>query len=376
MILTTEHEMFRESLRDFIDREIAPHVTEWEAQQAFPYRDLYRKMGQEGFLGLTYSEEYGGLGLDYGYTLVWGEELGRIAGGGIPMSVSVQTDMCTPAIAKYGSDLLKREFLQPAIYGEKIGAIAVTEPGAGSDVAAIRTEAKRDGDHYVINGSKAYITNGGIADFVVILCRTSQDGIRGMSLLVVPTDTPGFTITKTHDKLGNRICNHASMRFEDVRVPVDYLIGEEGNGFKMQMEQFMSERLILGIITCSQAQAVLEKTKAYAKERHVFDQPLLQHQHIGFTLVDLELELTFLQQMVTHTVQLYMEGKECTREVAMIKLKASRLLRAAADHGLQIFGGYGYMEESGMPQLYRDARAASLAGGTDEVMQYLLQKYL
>lgn len=376
MMFTQEHEMFRESLRDFIEREIQPYITEWEAQKAFPFRDLYRKMGQEGFLGLTYPSTYGGLELDYGYTVVWGEELGRIRSGGIPMSVSVQTDMCTPAIAKYGSDFLKRTFLQPAIYGEKIGAIAVTEISAGSDVAAVRTVAVRDGDHYVINGSKSYITNGGIADFVVTLCRTSNEGIRGMSLIVVPTDTPGFAVTKIHDKLGNFTCNHASMQFTDVRVPIEYLVGEEGNGFKMQMEQFISERLILAVISCSQAREIMEKTKAYAKERQVFGQALIDHQHIGFTLVNLEVELALLEQMIAHCVNQYKQGRECTREVAMAKLKGSRLLRQAADECLQIFGGFGYMEESGMPQMYRDARAAAIAGGTDEIMQYLLQKYL
>lgn len=376
MIFTKEHEMFRESLRNFIEREIQPYVEEWEEEKSFPAAKIYKMMGNEGFLGLTYPTEYGGLGLDYGYTVVLGEELGRIESGGIPMSVSVQTDMCTPAIAKYGTDLLKEEFLKPAVYGEKIGSIAVTEPGAGSDSAAISTTATKQGNHYIINGSKAYITNGGIADFVVTLCRTSSDGIKGLSLIIVPTKEMGFSVKKEYKKLGNWTCNHALLSFDNVRVPVEYLIGEEGTGFKMQMEQFMRERLILSIISHSQAKQIINKAKKYAKSRITFKNQIINHQHIGFKLVDLEVELELIQQMIYHSVKLFLAEKECTRELAIIKLKSSQLLRKAADECLQIFGGYGYMDESGIPRIYRDARAASIAGGTDEIMMYLLQKYL
>jgi citronellyl-CoA dehydrogenase len=372
-----EHDMFRRSVRDFIDREISPFVEDWETNHCFPARQLYKKIGDSGFLGLTYPEEYGGLGLDYWYKVILAEELGRIEAGGVAMSILAQTDTCTPALELYGSHELKKKFLEPAITGAMIGAIAITEPHAGSDISAISTVARDSGGSYIISGKKSYITNGAIADFVVTLCRTSGEaGARGMSLIVVPTDSPGFSISKDYKKLGNHCCNHAELTYESVRVPRKNVIGAEGGGYDIQMEQFQFERLILAVLSCAQGRRILNRTKAYVKERVVFNRPLIEHQSLAFSLVKMEMEQEFLQQMTYYCAELFMSRKECTRETAMVKLKASGLLRQVADACLQMYGGYGYMEDPVMSRAFRDARSASIAGGTDEAMQRILTKFL
>jgi citronellyl-CoA dehydrogenase len=372
-----EHKMFRESVRTFVEREINPFVDVWEETQSLPAHELYKKMGDRGLLGLTYPEQYGGLGLDYSYKVILGEELGRIEAGGVAMFTVAQTDTCTPALALYGSHELKKRFLEPAIMGTAVGAIAITEPHAGSDLYAITTTAREAGDSYIIDGKKSYITNGGVADFVVTLCRTSEDdATRGLSLIVVPTSAHGFRVTRTYQKLGNHCCNHAELSYEDVRVPKENLIGMKGFGYEIQMEQLQHERLMLGIIACAQGRRILNKTKAYVKERVVFGRPLMENQSLAFTLVNLEMELELLQQMTYYCAELLIARKECVREIAMVKLKAGRLLREVAGACLQMFGGYGYMDEPAISRAFRDTRAASLAGGTDEAMQHILTKFL
>jgi citronellyl-CoA dehydrogenase len=374
-----EHLLFRESLRAFVEREIAPFVDQWERDRAFPARELYRKMGSEGYFGLTYPEECGGLGLDFWYKVIWIEEMGSIDSGGIPMSLTVQTEICTPVLEKHGSRELKQRFLVPAVKGEVIGALAITEPGAGSDVFAIKTSARAEGDHLVLRGQKSYVTNGSIADFIVTLCRTpSDDSATGMSLIVVPGDTPGLKVRKKYEdtKLGNLCCDHAELTYEDVVVPRRHLIGAMGMGWEIQMEQFQHERLIEAILACSQARAILESTKAYAKERSVFGGRLIDQQSVAFRLVDMEMEAELLRQMTYTCAERLMSGKECTRETAMLKLKAGRLVREVADECLHLLGGYGYMEDARMSRRLRDVRALALTGGSVEVMQRILSKFL
>lgn len=377
MKFTDDHAMFRDSVRSYIERAIDPYVDEWEEGGGFPARQVYAGLGAEGFLGLSYPARYGGLELDFSYTVIWMEELGRIRAGGIPMSVSVQTEIATPALASYGSDELKERYLKPAILGDSIAALAVTEPQAGSDVAAIQTAARREGNEYVITGKKSYITNGSIADFVVVLCRTSEDaGIRGMSLLIVPRGVDGFSASASYRKLGNHSCDHAELTFAEVRIPRENVIGEEGMGYDIQMEQFQHERLAQAILLGAQATQVVNRTKEYAKERDVFGSRLIEHQAVAFSLVSLETEIEMLRQMTYHCSELVMAGAECTREVAMAKYKAAVLVRRVVDECLQYLGAYGYMEEEYVARMFRDMRAASMAGGSVEMMQHILTKFL
>ncbi|MGH2509558.1 MAG: acyl-CoA dehydrogenase family protein [Ktedonobacteraceae bacterium] len=377
VIFHEEHKMFREFVRSFIAREINPLVDQWETEGKFPAHELYKKMGNEGLLGLTYPEQYGGLALDFWYTVIWIEELGHVEVGGVPMSITVQTEISTPTIAKYGSHELKQQYLRPAILGDFIGALAITEPDAGSDVTAINTVADEYDDYYLINGCKSYITNGSIADFIVTLCKTSPaQGARGMSLLLVPAKSAGLIATQKYRKLGNFCCDHAELTFENVKVTKEHLIGMKDMGFDIQMEQFQHERLIEGILACSQAKSVLHKTKEYAKNRMIFGQRLIDHQSVAFSFVNMETELEFLQQMTYYCTDLFIKGHECTREIAMIKLKAGKLLRLVTDECLQLLGGYGYMEGTHVARAYRDGRATALTGGSVETMQHILTKFL
>ncbi len=377
VLFNEEHKMFRTFVRGFIEREINPFVEQWETEVKFPARELYKKMGNEGLLGLTYPEQYGGLNLDFWYTVIWMEELGGIEAGGVPMSITVQTEISTPAIAKYGSQEMKQQYLRPAILGDFIGALAITEPDAGSDVTAISTIADEHDDHYIMNGRKSYITNGSIADFIVTLCKTSPaQGTRGMSLILVPAKSAGLTVVQKYKKLGNFCCDHAEMTFENVRVSRENIIGLDGMGFDIQMEQFQHERLIEGILACSQGKSIVSKAKEYARKRMVFGQRLIDHQSVAFSFVNMETELEFLQQMTYHCADLFTKGHECTREVAMIKLKAGKLLRLITDECLQLLGGYGYMEGTQIARAYRDSRATALTGGSVETMQHILTKFL
>jgi citronellyl-CoA dehydrogenase len=277
--------------------------------------------------------------------------------------------MATPALAQFGSHELKKQFLEPAIAGQKISAIAVSEPDAGSDVASLRTSARSDGDHYVINGNKMWITNGTQADFVVLLTRTSPgDNHKGMSLVVVPTDTPGFKVSKTIDKLGNHCSDTAALTFEEVRVPKAFRIGEEGEGFVLQMKQFQKERLVGVGLTLGGVERCLRMTVEYLKQRQVFGKPLLANQYLQFRLAELRTETEMLRQMAHYCTRQICAGQDCTREVSMAKLKAGRLCREVADSCLQFHGGMGYAEEYPMARYFRDARLMSIGGGADEVM--------
>ena len=371
-----DHELFRQTVRRFVEREINPHVEEWEDQRGFPGHQLFKKLGAIGLLGVSYPEAYGGAGLDYWYNVVLAEELGRADCAGVPMAIAVHTDMATPALAQFGSEELKQRFLAPAIRGEMIAAIGISEPDAGSDVAAIRTRAVADGDDYIINGSKMWITNGAQADFVTLLVRTGEGGgFGGMALIVVPTDTPGFHVSRKLEKLGNHSSDTALLSFDDVRVPQRNRIGEEGMGFMLQMQQFQKERLIGSVLAVAGMDKIIRMTIRYCRERKAFGQPLIDNQWIHFRLSELLAEIEALRQLNYHCTRLLLAERDMTKEVSMAKLKAGRLAREVADTCLQFHGGMGYVEEYPMARYFRDARLLSIAGGADEIMLGIIAKY-
>jgi citronellyl-CoA dehydrogenase len=373
---TRAHQLFRETVRRFVDQEINPYVDEWEEAEIFPAHDLFKKAGDLGLLGLSYPEEYGGAGADYWYNMAMAEELARVRGGAIPMALGVQTDMATPALNQYGSHELKKRFLEPAIRGDAVCSIAVTEPEAGSDVASIRTKALRDGDEYVINGSKLYITNGVQADWLCVLARTSPGTtFQGMSLIIVPKDTPGFSVSKKLKKMGNWASDTAELVFDNARVPAANRIGEEGQGFIYQMQQFQNERLISALGAAAGAQKILKMTIEYCRGRKTFGKPLIENQWIYFKLSELLSEVEFLRQMCYHCGRLMDRGEDYTREASMAKLKAGRLVREVADTCMQFHGGMGYMEEYPMARYYRDSRLMSIGAGADEIMLGIIAKF-
>lgn len=371
-----EQNMFREMVRRFVEKEINPYVDEWEEQGIFPAHTLFKKLGDQGLLGLSYPEEYGGAGLDYWYNVIMYEEIGKVPCGSVPMAIGVQTDMATPALAQFGSEELKRKYLVPAIAGEFVASIAVSEPDAGSDVASIRTRAESDGDDYIINGSKMWITNGTQADFLVLLARTSGDrGFRGMSLIVVPTATPGFTVSRKLDKLGMHSSDTAILNFDDLRVPKSNRIGEEGMGFILQMQQFQKERLIGSVTALAGMEQIIRLTINYCRERKAFGHPLIDNQWIHFKLAELMTEVEALRHLNYHCVRMMLDGQDATKEVSMAKLKAGRLAREVADTCLQFHGGMGYVEEYPIARYFRDSRLLSIGGGADEIMLGIIAKY-
>jgi citronellyl-CoA dehydrogenase len=332
-------------------------------------------MGELGFLGIRYDSEYGGQGLDYWYDTVFLEELGRIHGSGIPVAIAVQTHMATPAIHEFGSEYLKETYLKPAIAGEMVTSIAVTEPGAGSDVAALQTTAKKDGDAYIINGSKTYITNGTQADYLTLLARTSGDaGYHSFSLFVVPTDLPGFKVGRKLDKLGLRSSDTAELFFDDVRVPAENLIGREGEGFIYQMQQFQHERFSAIPMAYISAEEMVTMTVEHIRKRMVFGKPLISRQVLRHRLADWHTEIECLRQLTYHIVRMKEAKLDVTLEVSMAKLFAAQLIKKVADGCLQMYGGLGYMNEMLISRCYRDARLISIGGGTDEIMREIIAR--
>lgn len=372
---TKDHEMVRRAVRNFVNKEINPHVDAWEEKGIAPLHDLFKKMGGLGFLGIRYDEKYGGEGLDYWYETVVMEELAHIRCGGIPMAIAVQMDMATPAIDEFGSEYLKETYLKPALKGEMVAAIAVTEPDAGSDVAALKTTAKREGDHYILNGSKTYITNGTQADFLTLLARTGEaPGHHAFSLFVVPTNLPGFHVSKKLDKMGMRSSDTAELYFDDIRIPAKNLIGRENEGFIHQMQQFQHERFTVLPLTYISAKDVIDDTVAYIKGRIVFGKPLISKQVLRHRIVKWLSEIECLKQLTYHIVRMKMAGQDVTREISMGKLIGGDLLSRVTDGCLQMYGGMGFMNEMPVSRAYRDARLLSIGGGASEVMSEIIGK--
>jgi citronellyl-CoA dehydrogenase len=375
MRYTHEHLEIQKTLKRFIDAEINPHVDEWEAAEMFPAHEVFKKMGNLGLLGLTKPEAYGGAGLDYSYALAMAEGLGHIDCGGIPMAIGVQTDMCTPALARFGSEELKREFLAPAIAGDMVGCIGVSEPGAGSDVASIKSHARKDGDDYVINGQKMWITNSLQADWMCMLVNTG-DGPqhKNKSLVMVPMKTPGIQVAKKIKKIGMNSSDTGLIYFDEVRVPQRYLIGSEGQGFMYQMMQFQEERL-WAAASCLQSLAnCLDWTVAWAQERKLFGATLAEQQWVQFKLAEMKTELESLRALTYRACELYVQGDDVLEMASMAKLKAGRLNRLIPDGCLQFWGGMGFTWENKVSRMYRDGRLGSIGGGADEVMLGIIAK--
>ena len=377
MLFTDQHEELRNSVRRFVAAEINPYVDEWEEAGAFPAHELFKKMGQQGFLGVDKAEEFGGMGLDYSYVIAFAEEIGSADHGSVPMAIGVQTAMATPALAQFGSDELRRQFLTPAIAGDMVACIGVTEPGAGSDVASLKTAARKDGDDYIINGSKVFITNGSQADWVCLLCNTSDGPVhRNKTLICVPMDSPGVTVERTLNKLGMRASDTALIYFDDVRVPQRNRVGKEGEGFTYQRIQFQEERLWGAVTLLRPMEKAIEETIEYTRERKVFGAPVLDNQVVHFRLAELQTEIELLRSLIYRAAEHLAAGEDVTYFASMAKLKGGRLVREVSDSCLQYWGGMGYMWENKTARLFRDGRLLSIGGGADEVMLQILSKYM
>lgn len=375
-VFSEEHEAVRKTIRRFVESELLPHVEEWEKQGYFADWVIPR-MGQLGFLSLRYPEKYGGAGGDYFMGIVLAEELARCGAGGLPMAVAVQTDMATPPIMQFGTEEQIKKYLIPALKGEKVACLGITEPNAGSDVASIQTRAVRDGDHWVINGRKIFITNGVRADFITLVAKTNPDlGYNGVSLFLVDKGTPGFTVTRKLEKVGMRCSDTAELLFEDCRVPVENLLGVENRGFHQIMWELQGERLIGAAGAVAGAQLTFEKCLAYARQRTQFGKPLIRHQVIAHRLAEMATEIEAARQLVYSTARKFAAGEYPVKEISMCKLVGGQVSFRVADAALQIYGGYGYMMEYGVQRSWRDSRLNRIGGGTDEIMKEVIAKSL
>jgi citronellyl-CoA dehydrogenase len=379
MRFTHEHLELQRNLKRFIDSEINPHVDAWEAAEMFPARELFKKMGALGFLGISKPEQFGGLGLDYSYSVAMAETLGHIHCGGVPMAIGVQTDMATPALARFGSDELRAQFLAPAISGDAVACVGVSEPGAGSDVAAITTSARKDGGDYVISGSKMWITNSLQADWMCLLANTSDDPVgapahRNKSLIIVPMDTKGVSVGKKIRKIGMNSSDTGLIYFDEVRVPQRFRIGEEGKGFTYQMLQFQEERMWIAASNVQTMNNCIDATIEYARERKLFGASLVDNQWIHFKLAELKTEVESLRALTYRACELYLAGEDVTELASMAKLKAGRLSRIVPDACLQFWGGMGFTWDNHVSRFYRDGRLGSIGGGADEVMLGIICK--
>ena len=382
MQFTHDHEQIRGTLKRYIDEHINPHVDEWEEAGIFPAHQVFKGLGDLGLLGLTKPEAYGGAGLDYSYGMVMAETLGHINCGGVPMAIGVQTDMCTPALARFGSDELRKEFLMPAIAGDMVGCIGVSEPGAGSDVAGIKSVARKDGDDYVISGQKMWITNSIQADWMCMLVNTSDGPAhKNKSLVMVPMRdgpngklTKGIEIAQKIRKIGMNSSDTGLIYFDDVRVPQRNLIGQEGAGFVYQMQQFQEERLWAADSSLVTLTECVRQTIEWAQQRKMFGATLIDQQWVQFKLAELQTEIEALRALTWRAGELYVGGQDVLQLASMAKLKAGRLTREVADTCLQFWGGMGFTWENRVSRLYRDGRLGSIGGGADEVMLGIIAK--
>jgi alkylation response protein AidB-like acyl-CoA dehydrogenase len=372
-IFTDEHEELRESMKSWVLKELTPHRFEWE-EKTWPDSVLHRA-GELGYIGLCYPEEYGGQGGDYYYSLVRADAMSYSACGGLNMGMSVHTDMATPPIHLLGTEDQKQRYLVPSIKGDLISCLGITEPGAGSDVAGIRTTAKRDGDEYVINGSKTFITNGLRANYIVLVAKTDPDARHeGITLFIVDIrdaggkEVEGFSVSRKLEKMGMHASDTGELSFQDVRVPAENLLGQEGKGFYHISWELQGERLVAAIACVSGAERVFERTLAYAKEREAFGRPIGRFQAIRHKFAEMSVKIEAAKQMVYATAWRFANGEYPVREITQAKLYASRVIEEVADDAIQIHGGYGYMKEYEVERAYRDARLNRIGAGTDEIM--------
>ena len=374
MQFTPEHNEIRRTVARFVENELNPHVDEWEAAEEFPSHEVFKKLGDLGLLGIKYDPAYGGLGLDFSYSMVMAEEMGLTACGAVPMAIGVHTDMCTPALNRFGSDELKRAFLAPSIAGDVVGCLGVSEPGGGSDVAAVRTTARRDGGDLVISGTKMWITNGMKADWCCLLANTS-DGPphRNKSLICVPMDARGISRQKIR-KIGMNSSDTAQLFFDEVRVPKRNIIGQEGMGFTYQMMQFQEERLYSAASSIKGFDRLIDLTIEYTRQRKAFGKPVLDNQVVHFRLAELRTEVEALRALTWSAIEQYVAGADVTRLASMAKLKTGRLARELTDSLLQYWGGMGYTHDNPVSRAYRDTRLISIGAGADEIMLGIIAK--
>jgi len=374
---TEEHQSIREITAKFVDNEINPYVDQWEEDGIFPAHELFKKLGNLGMLGISKPEKYGGLGLDYSYSLVFAEEMGRVHAAGVSTGIGVQTDMATPALAKFGSEDLCNEFLVPAITGDAVFSIAVSEPSAGSDVASIKTSAEKSGEDYVINGTKMWITNSIQADYFCVLVNTSEGPRhKNKSLIIVPSDTKGVSVSEPLKKLGLHSSDTAQIFFDNVKVSQKNRIGEEGKGFIYQMIQFQEERLYAAAAALKGYENIIQETIEYTRQREAFGKAILDNQVVHYRLAELQTEVELLRALTYNAVEEYIEGKDVLTKASMVKLKTGRLGREISDACLQYWGGMGFMWESSVARAYRDTRLGSIGGGSDEVMLGIISKQM
>ncbi len=370
---TAEHEAFRKSVRAWVERELTPHALEWDKAGIFP-KEVFKQAGELGFLGINHDPAYGGSGLDYWYVTAFCEELVRSRNAGVNMALLVQSQMATPIINEIGTDEQKREFLAPALAGEKIAAQGVSEPGAGSDVAGIKTTAKRVGDDYVINGSKMWITNGTRADFITLAVRTGGDGFGGISLLTFPTDVKGYSVSKKLDKVGNLSSDTAILFFEDCKVPARYVLGKENEGFYHVMTNFQGERLVAALLATGCMELMIQDSLQYGQEREAFGKPLNKFQVWRHKFVEHLTALEAAKRLTYHAVELFDAKENPVKEISMAKLFAGDLAQRVAYDCQQFFGGMGYIEETHVARAWRDVRLLTIGGGTSEVMKEIIGK--
>jgi len=380
-----EHDHFRKTVRQFAEKDLAPFVDEWEKAELFP-NEVFKRAGELGILGAHYPEEHGGAGGDYWFSVAKAEELPRCLSAGVGMGLLVQSDMATPVISDLGTKEQIAEFLAPALRGEKIAALGVSEPNAGSDVAGIQTVAKRDGDDWIINGSKTYITNGTRADFVTLLVKTQPEaGAHGCSFFLVPTKTKGFSVAKKLKKIGNHASDTAELAFEDMRVPDRYMLGQPNQGFMYLMQNFQSERLIACVSACAGLQLVMDEAIAYGRERKAFGKPIIKREYWQHKFVDLQAKLEAAKALTYRAVEMYNDEKyvkkepisfETVKMISMGKIFVGELGTEIMDQCLQFHGGAGYVEEYHIARAWRDQRLLRIGGGTTETMRYYVAKLM
>lgn len=374
MQFTAEHEDLRRTVAKFVETELNPYVDIWEEAEQFPAHEVFKKLGDLGLLGIKYDPAHGGLGLDFSYSMVMAEELGLVNCGGVPMAIGVHTDMSTPALNRFGSDHVKRNFLAPSIAGDVVSCLGVSEPGGGSDVAAIRTTARKDGGDYVISGTKMWITSGMQADWCCLLANTSEgQPHQNKSLIALPMDAKGVSRQKIR-KIGMNASDTAQLFFDEVRVPALNLIGQEGMGFTMQMMQFQEERLYAAASSLKGLDRMIDLTIEYTGQRQAFGKTVLDNQAVHFRLAELRTEVEALRALTWSAIAQYVAGKDVTRLASMAKLKCGRLVREASDACLQYWGGMGFTWDNPVSRAYRDTRLVSIGGGADEVMLGIICK--
>ncbi len=382
---TEQHEMFRKTVRTFCEKELAPHMDQWEEDELFP-NWVFKRAGELGILGAHYPEEQGGGGGDFWFSVAKAQELPRCKSAGVPMALLVQSDMATPCIGDLGTKEQIEEFLMPALRGDKIAALGVSEPGAGSDVAGLRTTARLDGDDYVINGSKTFITNGTRADFVTLMCKTDPDaGHAGISIILVPTNLKGFSVSKKLKKIGNWSSDTAELFYDNVRVPKRYLLGEPGMGFQYLMQNFQSERLIGCASSVAGCRLTLEGGIAYGRDRVAFGKPIIKREVWQHKFVDLATKIEAAEALTYRAAERYNDEKyvqhvplsfETTKLVSMAKIFVGDVLSEVSDQVLQFHGGWGYIEDYQIARAWRDSRLFRIGGGTTETLRYYVAKLM